>query len=262
MARIRSIKPEFWTSETIARLSRDARLTFIGMWNESDDFGVVADNTRVLKGHLWPLDDDISPTDVALHIQQMVDEGLVLRFEAEGKRWIHISGFREHQTINKPSHTRRNPPPPGETPPLPEPSRRAPVALPEHYPEEQGTGNREQGKLSSSSDLIKQRYPQPVDDDDDERLRPTLELVAQLHAATNGKTNRRRYAATVKANAPGDGQLDDLRALLAAHPDRAPTWLADEHLARPHPPDPNCRHCGQPRHPNGPCPTLITEADR
>jgi hypothetical protein len=32
MARIRSIKPEFFTSISIADLSRDARLMFIGMW--------------------------------------------------------------------------------------------------------------------------------------------------------------------------------------------------------------------------------------
>jgi hypothetical protein len=113
MARIRTIKPEFWTSEKIAHLSRDARLTFIGMWNESDDYGVVTANTRLLKGHLWALDDDISPTDVALHIQQMVDQGLVARFDAEDKPWLHIVGFNEHQKISRPSE-KRNPAPPDE----------------------------------------------------------------------------------------------------------------------------------------------------
>jgi len=33
MARIRTIKPEFWTAEQVMELSRDARLLFIGMWN-------------------------------------------------------------------------------------------------------------------------------------------------------------------------------------------------------------------------------------
>ena len=40
MARIRSIKPQFWTSEQIADCSSNARLLFIGLWNFCDDCGV------------------------------------------------------------------------------------------------------------------------------------------------------------------------------------------------------------------------------
>ena len=36
MARNRMIKPEFWSSETLMSISRDARLTFIGIWNFCD----------------------------------------------------------------------------------------------------------------------------------------------------------------------------------------------------------------------------------
>ncbi len=39
MARIRTTKPEFWSSAQIIELSRDARLLFIGMWNFCDDNG-------------------------------------------------------------------------------------------------------------------------------------------------------------------------------------------------------------------------------
>lgn len=46
MARIRTIKPEFWTAEQVMELSRDARLLFIGMWNFCDDAGVHQRHTR------------------------------------------------------------------------------------------------------------------------------------------------------------------------------------------------------------------------
>ena len=39
MARIRTIKPEFQNSESIGRLSRDARLTFVLLWPHCDDEG-------------------------------------------------------------------------------------------------------------------------------------------------------------------------------------------------------------------------------
>jgi len=40
MARIRTIKPEFWVSEQVGECSPNARLLFIGMWNFCDDRGV------------------------------------------------------------------------------------------------------------------------------------------------------------------------------------------------------------------------------
>lgn len=39
MARIRSIKPEFWTDGKIRRLNADSALFFIALWNFADDYG-------------------------------------------------------------------------------------------------------------------------------------------------------------------------------------------------------------------------------
>ena len=60
MARIRTIKPEFWLSEQVARCSREARLTFVGMWNFADDRGVHPATPRLLKAALYGLDDDVT----------------------------------------------------------------------------------------------------------------------------------------------------------------------------------------------------------
>ena len=39
MARIRSIKPEFWDDRKLAkRASRDARLLYIALWNLADEW--------------------------------------------------------------------------------------------------------------------------------------------------------------------------------------------------------------------------------
>jgi hypothetical protein len=57
MARIRSIKPEFFTSLTIGSLSERARLAFIGIWTFVDDYGRAVDDARLVKAAVFPLDD-------------------------------------------------------------------------------------------------------------------------------------------------------------------------------------------------------------
>ena len=57
MARIRTIKPEFWTSEQIVECSPIARLLFIGMWNFCDDGGNHPASHKTLKMQIFPGDD-------------------------------------------------------------------------------------------------------------------------------------------------------------------------------------------------------------
>ena len=59
MARIRTIKPEFWTSDQVVECSFAARLLFIGMWNFCDDYGVHPASLRKLKMEIFPGDDEM-----------------------------------------------------------------------------------------------------------------------------------------------------------------------------------------------------------
>jgi hypothetical protein len=96
-------------------------------------------------------------------------------------------------------------------------------------------------KSLSSTDLLQQGYPQPSDDDET-RAGLALAEVARTLSAAPGKRNPAGYRRTVIANAPDDGRLAALADLARAHPTRDPTWLADEHLGRTHPPD-QCANC-------------------
>jgi hypothetical protein len=58
MARIRTIKPEFPQSETVGKLSREARLLFILLWTIADDEGRARAASRMLASLLYPYDDD------------------------------------------------------------------------------------------------------------------------------------------------------------------------------------------------------------
>ncbi len=101
MARIRSIKPEFATSEAIVALSIQARLHFALLWTYSDDAGRGKDNPRLIKAACWPLDDDVTATEVERLQAELADNGRIVRYEVDGKRYYEVANWSEHQ---KPQH--------------------------------------------------------------------------------------------------------------------------------------------------------------
>ncbi len=130
--RIRTIKPEFWTSITIARLPFTARLTFIGLWNYVDDEGRGVDDGRLIKAALWPLDDVISPDTIEQFMVFLAVEGLIDRYEVGGLRYFSVTSWSEHQSISKPRPSK-----------LPEPSSGTPTLGKEPSSRE---GNGREGK--------------------------------------------------------------------------------------------------------------------
>jgi hypothetical protein len=55
-SRMRTVKPEFWTSEQVVECSPNARLLFIGLWNFCDDSGIHPAATKRLKRDVFPAD--------------------------------------------------------------------------------------------------------------------------------------------------------------------------------------------------------------
>lgn len=144
MARIRSIKPDFFTSETIARLALFDRLLFIGLWTHVDDNGVCIDNPALVRAALFPLDDEVTTRCVDDGLMSLSRESLVTRYVVDGKRYLHISSWSEHQKVQHPGKPRY---------PLPDQAQeiRTPPSCDSHetLTPEQGAGSREQGKEPS-----------------------------------------------------------------------------------------------------------------
>lgn len=99
MARLRTIKPEFWTDDAVTDCSLIARLLFIGIWNFADDYGNLDRSAKQIKAKVFPLDDiDCEPLLVDL-----ITHGLLIEYSVSGKKYLHIPGFTKHQLINRPS---------------------------------------------------------------------------------------------------------------------------------------------------------------
>jgi len=72
MARIRSIKPEFWSDEKLAECTLGARLLFMGMWNFADDEGRMENSPKRLKMQIFPGDDiDVTALVGELAVQKL-----------------------------------------------------------------------------------------------------------------------------------------------------------------------------------------------
>ena len=103
MARIRTIKPTFFTSEDVAALSLRARYTWIGLWTQVDDAGRMKANPRVIKGAIYPLDDDISPADISADLRELKRKGRIETYTVDGVDYLAVTGWSNHQVINRPT---------------------------------------------------------------------------------------------------------------------------------------------------------------
>lgn len=89
MAKIRGIKPDYWTDEDIVDLSIPARLLFIGLWNLACDNGHLDDKARQIKMKIFPADDlDVEPL-----LEELATKDRIVR---EGGT-ITIPKFAHHQ---------------------------------------------------------------------------------------------------------------------------------------------------------------------
>jgi hypothetical protein len=146
MARIRTIKPEFWQDQKMAAdLSRDQRLFYVALWNEADDEGRFIAHPRRLLGLTFPYDDDIHEQFIEDSLRALAETKRIVLYVHEGEQYGQLTKFQEHQRINRPTPSK-----------LPFPndlngSLSTHGGLNEPSVPEQGTGNREQGTGSGNA---------------------------------------------------------------------------------------------------------------
>lgn len=132
MARIRSIKPDFWTDEKVVELSAFARLLFIGLWNFADDDGRMVFSPKKIKMQIFPAD----TLDISELFGEIRGESLIDIYTIESIEYLQIKNFSEHQKIDK------------RTPSKHPAKNHIPLTSPElpRIPTTEGKGMEEEGK--------------------------------------------------------------------------------------------------------------------
>ncbi|MFO1080839.1 MAG: hypothetical protein U1E23_09465 [Reyranellaceae bacterium] len=105
MARIRTIKPEFCESESVGKLSRNARLLFILLWTFVDDSGKSRASSRLLASRLYPYDDD-AMEEIGGWLEELELGGHIRLYEVDGAQYLDIPKWLNHQKIDHPSKSR------------------------------------------------------------------------------------------------------------------------------------------------------------
>lgn len=99
MARIRNIKPDFWTDEKLVELDPWERLLFIGIWNFVDDEGFMPYSPKRIKMQIFPGDS----LEVSRGLQNLISIGALTLFDSEMGKVIKVTNWMKHQRVSNPS---------------------------------------------------------------------------------------------------------------------------------------------------------------
>ena len=107
MARIRYLKPEFFSDEDLAELPFQTRITFAGLWCYADKAGRLEDRPKYLKAMIFPYDAVDMEKQLSRLSQGKHGNGscpFIQRYDTEGKQYIQILSWNRHQS---PHHTEK-----------------------------------------------------------------------------------------------------------------------------------------------------------
>lgn len=100
--RIRTTRPEYYTSPTVGEMSWDARLVFHDLWSYVEDNGVNYDSARLFKSACMPYDGDHVIDRIEAAFNELEKLGCIIRYERDGHRLLFIPGFRKWQKVPHP----------------------------------------------------------------------------------------------------------------------------------------------------------------
>src|SRR5574337_598051 len=100
MARIRSIKPDFFRHESLFEAERETklplRLAYAGLWTAADREGRFKWSARQLKLDCLPYDD----VDFSRVLDALTTRGFIVKYTANGSDYGFIPSWKDHQVIN------------------------------------------------------------------------------------------------------------------------------------------------------------------
>jgi len=102
MPRIRTIKPEFWRNRDLAILPEFTRLLAIAVLNLADDEGYFEADARLVRGDVFPYDEDSRRTHGGLTELSRIGYITIRTSKTKGEIGL-VCNFKKHQVINRPT---------------------------------------------------------------------------------------------------------------------------------------------------------------
>lgn len=106
MSRLRNRirKADYFTDGELLRWPRDKRTTYSGLWAMAEDSGCLEDDCFEWKMTIWPspLDADITVEMLEQWRNELTEAGKLVPYEGEGKRYLFIRNFHQHERPTNP----------------------------------------------------------------------------------------------------------------------------------------------------------------
>lgn len=95
----RILKESICTSDSIDGLSWFEECLYYRLIVNCDDFGRFDGRTAVIKNRLFPLKENLTLKAVSEAIKNLASAGLIMPYECDGKPFLYLPSWNEHQTI-------------------------------------------------------------------------------------------------------------------------------------------------------------------
>ncbi|MFE3081806.1 hypothetical protein [Nocardia tengchongensis] len=106
------MKPEFWLDRKLARkLTRDERMLYMGLWNQADEWGRALGDPVVVKGAVFPYDDDLTVAVIDRMLSTLDLAGVVQRYEVDGDPYLFLPKLKDHQRLEPGKSKSKHPEP-------------------------------------------------------------------------------------------------------------------------------------------------------
>jgi hypothetical protein len=152
VARIRSVKPEFWVDDQMVELSFVARLLFIGLWNFVDDDGLIEYKPKRIKMQVFPSD----KVSIEKELDSLISSGRLQVIESDQGPLLRVINWDRHQVINHKTNTRFTGILGANSGSTPGDSGSTPVVLPDHS---RLNGREGKGREGTTGKLPETRLP-------------------------------------------------------------------------------------------------------
>jgi hypothetical protein len=108
VARIRTIKPEFWKHEDLSELPEATHMLAAALLNHADDEGYFNANPALVRAECSPLREPSVSVHDSLNLLAKIGY-LQLGAGTDGKRYGRIVTFDDHQRVNRPTPSKIKP---------------------------------------------------------------------------------------------------------------------------------------------------------
>jgi hypothetical protein len=107
----RVVRAEINSSASLSRVSMQADLTFRALIVAVDDYGRMDARPEMLKAELFPTRSEATPAKIAQWLVELAEDGCVLLYEVDGRRYLELTGWEKHRSNSKRAAKSRFPSP-------------------------------------------------------------------------------------------------------------------------------------------------------